>query len=252
MLKEFTDKTVPVFGLIDNGELFLVGKYKTCEELFANEKKLILKPRMGRGGEGVILVTAVEGKVFLNNKMCEDFNQAVKNIKNYILVPYVNPHPYSAKIFPDSLNTIRLLTCVLDGKVILLRAGHRFGVDPATNVDNVCHGGISTKVNIGTGFLEDPILIDQKHRKKITAEVHPVTKERILGVEIPRWHEVKNSVIKLHEDIKFIKYVGWDIAITHDDYRIIEANYASDLDAPQLHSPLLIDDENKKFFAKLN
>lgn len=248
-LKEFTDKIVPVLGLIDNGELHFVHEYKTQEELFDNETKLVLKPRVGRGGDGVMVVTVNGGRVMLNGKNCPDFARAINHLKNYILVPFVEPHPYSAKIFSGSLNTIRLLTCVIDGKVELLRAGHRFGTEYESNVDNVCHGGISAMVNTESGVLEDTLWVDQKNYKKKDANFHPVTNEKILGVQIPRWNSVKEDVMSIHESIKFVKYIGWDIAITAEDYRIIEANYASDLDAPQLHSPLLLEDRSKRFFS---
>ena len=250
-LKEFTDKVVPVYALIDRGELYFVDKYPTLDELLANQTKLVLKPRVGRGGDGVMVVTVQGGKVYLNARECFDFRAAIKRLKNYIIVPYVEPHSYSARIFPGSLNTIRLLTCVLDGKIELLRAGHRFGADYSSNVDNVSHGGVSALVNLESGVLEDVIWIDQKNHKKLKADLHPITNERILGVEIPNWQSVRDDVMRTHGLIRFVKYIGWDIAITPTGYRIIEANSASDLDAPQLHFPLLLDDQNKKFFSRL-
>ncbi len=251
MLKEFTDKVVPVYGLIDNGVLHLLNKYKTTADLFTAENKFILKPRMGRGGKGVILVTVEGGKVFVDRKQCNNFSTAIKNLKNYILVPYVHPHPYSKKIFPHSLNTIRFLTALVDGKGVLLKAGHRFGADGQTCVDNVAFGGISGSINVNTGIIEDALMIDSKNKKKISVRDHPVTGQNILGLQIPGWQRLKEQVLQIHESIPFITYVGWDIALTEEDFRIIEANYASDLDGIQAHSPMLTDEQNKAFFSKL-
>lgn len=249
-LKDFTDKVVPVYGLINNGYLFTVNKYRDADELFESERKIVLKPRNGRGGEGVIVLDVERGRISAPGQGEVDFPTVIRNLKNCILVPYVHQHEYASKIFPGSLNTIRLMTCILNDKAVLLRAGHRFGNVNTGNVDNFSQGGVSTIIDLEAGTLQDPVIWDGKNRRRCPVEVHPGTGEQILGVQIPRWHEVKNSVLALHESIKFIKFVGWDIAITDDDYKIIEANYASDVDGLQMHRPLLVDEPNKQFFSQ--
>lgn len=249
-LKDFTEHVVPVYGLINNGYLFAVNKYRDADELFEQERKVVLKPRQGRGGEGVIVLAVDRGRFTMPGKGVVDFPEVIKPLRNYILVPYVEQHEYAARIFPGSLNTIRLMTCILDDKPVLLRAGHRFGNEQTGNVDNFSQGGVSTIIDLESGTLQDPVIWDSRNRRRVPVEAHPSTRERILGVRIPRWQEVKDSVLALHESIKFIKYVGWDVAITADSYRIIEANYASDVDGLQMHRPLLLDEPNRKFFSQ--
>lgn len=57
------------------------------------------------------------------------------------------------------------------------------------------------------------------------------------------------AVTDLHNSIKFIKYIAWDIAITSTDYKIIEANDVSDVDGFQIHEPLMNNTFNKKFYS---
>ena len=249
-LKDFTDKVVPVYGLVNNGYLFAVNKYRDADELFENERKVVLKPRQGRGGEGVIVLNVDQGRFTMPGKGEVEFPTVIRSLKNYVLVPFVQQHAYASKIFPGSLNTIRLMTCILNDKPVLLRAGHRFGNVNTGNVDNFSQGGVSTIVDLETGVLQDPVMWDSKNRRRQTVEVHPYTGAQILNVQIPRWQEVRHSVLALHESIKFIKFVGWDIAVTENDYRIIEANYASDVDGLQMHRPLLVDEANKQFFSQ--
>lgn len=249
-LKDFTDKVVPVFALINDGFLFTVNKYRDADELFEHEQRVVLKPRQGRGGDGVMVLNIENGKIYTSKGEAKDLTSLIRPLKNYVLVPYVQQHEYSSGIFPGSLNTIRLMTCILDDKAVLLRAGHRFGNANTGDVDNFSQGGVSTIIDMETGILQDPVMWDHKNRRRRSIEVHPFTGQQILGVQIPGWTEMRDSVLALHQSMKFIKYVGWDIAITSDGYKIIEANYASDVDGLQMHRPLLTDEPNRQFFGQ--
>jgi hypothetical protein len=70
-------------------------------------------------------------------------------------------------------------------------------------------------------------MCDGKNHRKINLDFHPASKQPISGVKVYRWEEMINEMIRLHSSMKFIKYVGWDIAITPESFIIIEANYAS-------------------------
>jgi len=246
-LKQFTDKVVPIYALIDGGLPFLIKENTTLENLLKSEGKFVIKPRMGRGGEGVVVLEVINGKYHLNGAPVS-FPNLFTRFKDHILVPYVTPHDYAVKINPKSLNTIRLLTCVLDDEVLVLRAGHRFGGKNTGFVDNFAQGGISANINVETGEIDDPTALDGKTFKKLKVFTHPDSKEKISGIKIPYWHTVKRDIVKLHDSMKYIKYVGWDIAITPEDYRIIEANYVSDLDGLQMHAPLLTNEISRKFY----
>ena len=252
-LKEFTDKATPVYGIIDNGELFFLNPYSNESELFNSEKKFILKPRKGRGGFGVCLLERKDDGFYLNGKFTSHLLKDVyKTMKNYIINPYIQQHSYSSTIFPHSVNTIRLLSCVQDGKVRIMRAAHRFGLESTGCVDNVSSGGVIALIDVATGIIENATYWEVKNYRKSIVELHPETGQRIGGVQIPNWKEMIDGMVKLHESIKFIRYVGWDIAMTPTSYQIIEANYASGLESLQLKTPLLLEEENKRFFSHWN
>jgi len=248
-LKQYTDSATPVYGLIDNGELFLLKPYATESEMFASEKKFILKPRKGRGGDGVMLLEVKDDGFYINGKHRTSFIDIYKGLKNYIINPFVQQHAYAAKIYPNSLNSIRLLSCIQDGKARVIRAGHRFGVKGTGCVDNFSSGGIFSIIDLASGIIENTTVWDSKKYKKRIIDEHPDTGERISGVQIPGWSKMIEEMIQLHESMKFIRYVGWDVAVTPTGYRIIEANYASDLVGLQLKTPLLLDEDNKQFFS---
>ena len=248
-LKEHSKRPVPVYGLIQDGA-FYSPRPGYSEKIFRPGSKWVLKPRKGRGGEGIKVLEAKDNGFLLGGKEFATFQDCCKGLKNYVVNPYVQQHQYSASIYPQSLNTIRVLTGILDGEVLLIKAGHRFGVERTGPVDNFSQGGIFANINLETGIIENPMIWSQKKHKTVKVDRHPGTRVLITGTSVPNWTAIIKEILELHRSINFIKYVGWDLAITPDGFAIVEANYASDLIGLQLDKPLLLDKEHKRFFSK--
>lgn len=248
-LKEYSRRPVPVYALIEKGTCHFTKPIRSVDHLLTTGSKFVVKPRKGRGGEGVKILEARGGRFYFANTEFSSFDDCFHGLDNHVLSPYVFQHRYAAEIYPGSLNTIRLLTGVLEGNIILMKAGHRFGVERTGVVDNFSQGGIFANINLDTGVLESPAIWNPQKYRTEHPECHPSTNAPINGVAVPRWHEVVAEILILHRSISFIKYVGWDIAITANGFQIIEANYASDLIGLQLDTPLLLNKEHKKFFS---
>ncbi|WP_423148046.1 sugar-transfer associated ATP-grasp domain-containing protein [Rubrolithibacter danxiaensis] len=249
-LRQYTDKLVPVYALVDNGKCYLLG-HSSLDELFEKENKFVIKPRTGWGGKGVAVLEVKENKYSIESKAVEK-EDIFKGFNNHVLVPYIRQHEYAADINPQSLNTIRFLTCIIGDKAESIGALHRFGVSSTGSVDNFSQGGISAKINVDTGIIEKACLLNKKKFKKLSITHHPDSNEPIVGLEIPFWQQIKKEILALHSSINYVKYVGWDIAITSDGYKIIESNHVSDIDVFQVHEPLLLNDLNKKFYDVYN
>ncbi|HEY1024547.1 MAG TPA: sugar-transfer associated ATP-grasp domain-containing protein [Sphingobacteriaceae bacterium] len=249
-LKEYSSRPAPVYALIENGICHFTKPVTSLTKLLETGQKFVIKPRKGRGGEGVKVLEARDGRFYFGNREFSSFHDCFTGVNNHVLNPYIDQHSYASSIYPNSLNTIRLLTAVLDGRVILMKAGHRFGAEHTGVVDNFSQGGIFANIDLETGLLERPTIWNQKDYRTEQMDHHPSTHATITGVAVPRWQEIVSEMLDLHQSILFIKYVGWDIAVTADGFYIIEANYASDLIGLQLHTPLLINDDHKKFFSK--
>jgi len=65
---------------------------------------------------------------------------------------------------------------------------------------------------------------------------------------MPNWDLIKNEILNAASKIPFIHYIGWDVVITDDGYKVIEANNYSDVNLLQVHQPLLRDDRVLEFF----
>lgn len=225
-LKNYSDKICPVLYFIDNN--------KTLHAISKNEglyEEFVYKPNTGWGGKGVSV----------KNKIDKSFSHP-----NYIIVPKIDNHYYAKEINPNSLNTIRILTCILNGAVHIISTIRRFGVKQSENVDNFSNGGISALVDKEKGIILNAVRFI--NNKKYNIETHPDTGNNIKGIQIPYWETILNEITKLHSRIIYVKYIAWDVAVTKDSYVIIEANHVSDLDLIQCHGGVLFDIKTKNFY----
>ena len=86
-------------------------------------------------------------------------------------------------------------------------------------VDNAGSGGVFGIVDLETGRVY--AACDELGNKY---EVHPDTKERIIGFVVPRWKEAVALAKELITVIPSVRWVGWDLALTDDGWVLIEGN----------------------------
>lgn len=133
---------------------------------------------------------------------------------------------------PQSLNTLRVVTMVIDGKHSVFHSFLRMGAGNSV-VDNAHAGGLFAQVDVETGIIEsDGITVNGDHYTK-----HPDSGITIKGYQIPRWDEIRQYAESASSQIPGLFIVGWDITIMKDgQIEIIEGNHGPDWDVMQ--SPL--------------
>ncbi|MGS4343986.1 sugar-transfer associated ATP-grasp domain-containing protein [Myroides odoratus] len=236
-LKNYSSNIVPVCGIIDKG------KYNVIDQTNLSEGQLvILKDKNGWGGFGVRKGILKKGELY----DLKDIKFNLNELSNFIVVPLLKNASYASKIYPNTLNTIRILSGIIDGEVSNIRAIHRFGQDSTGVVDNFSNGGLSCNIDLNSGTIDSVVYLNHGH--KIVNSTHPTTNEKLLGLVIPDWNHVLRTVNDIHKEIKYVKYIGWDVAICETGIFIIEANHISDIDLIQTHLPLKINLVNKVFF----
>lgn len=77
---------------------------------------------------------------------------------------------------------------------------------------------------------------------------HPDTNTPIYGQKIPNWNDIKSTVIKLHDSLLFMPYIGWDIVLSDDEVYILEANCNPGIGLMQIISPIIKNDYTRKIF----
>jgi len=220
-----------------------------------SEDKLIIKPRKGGGGEEVFILEYKQKRYLINGKEINyiDLIEKFKRSKDYLIYNYFNQIGFSHDVFPNTLNTIRILS-ILDNnnrKPIIIRAVHRFGTTKSMPVDNWSSGGLCCDINIETGYLSQGIVFPLDG-KLIWNDSHPDSGKQLSGVRIPGWRKILTKVEGYHSTVPYLPYIGWDIVLHKGEVLILEANSNSDVNLFQVHEPLLRNENFANFLKSRN
>ena len=144
-------------------------------------------------------------------------------------------HPALAKLYPNAVNTMRIITLIDDSGVPhCLYVVQKMGLNGSI-IDNNC---LFTPVDIETGKLKYPAHSGDTPKCIIYTE-HPNTHVPLVGYEIPFAKQAVEMCLKAAMVIPQVRYVGWDVATTPNGPAIIEGNTYSAHDFWQLppHTP---------------
>ncbi len=238
-----------LFGRIEDG--VLVGAGRDFVSLLDREGSVVLKRRGGSGGRHVHIATAADGHYAIDDVGLDatGLTASLSKYNRSLVTEYIHQAPYAGTIYPNTANSIRLLTMhPRDGSSFLARAVHRFGADTTGPVDNFSQGGLSAEI-AEDGQLGRAV---RYHEHAVTRhDTHPDTGVNIRGVAIPGWETIVDQVLEVCEAIPELVYVGWDIIVEADGaFSIIEGNSHPSTHVIQAHGPLLTDDRVRRFFAE--
>ena len=196
---------------------------------------LVCKPIIdGGGGKGFVLFE-FKGNCFYKNRKVTTEKEIIdfleKNDK-YLIEEYCVQSDFENSIFPYTVNTLRLITIIhKDGDCECVTALQRMGTDIDACADNASLGGGFCFVDLSTGELScvytyspDKLFVNGKRIGVYTK--HPITNNQIKGLVIPNFNNIVKQITDVHKSIKFTgaNFVAWDIALTNDGFKIIEAN----------------------------
>ena len=182
------------------------------EEMRKSSSRLIYKPLFGTCGIGVEMIDVAD--------QCTDIVLTqLKKKEPGVIEEYVAQSSEMNVLFPNAVNTVRVITFLKDEECIPIGAFLRIGTENNC-VDNLNHGGIAAKITLNTGEIDYP----GANKNGDSFVYHPNTKTSIVGFKIPKWDEVIDLCKVAAKVIPQIRYVGWDIAICDDEVKMIEAN----------------------------
>lgn len=165
------------------------------------------------GGKGITLLPRNA-----SNKEIED---AFKMSDNFIVQQVIKEHTSLSSLHPESINTIRVMTIVLNGKVHILSTICRIGVGDSA-VDNVSSGGLCIGVD-ELGHLRD-LAYSRKENKFY--DKHPLGyafKDKALPLDSLK--QVQELCKTLALRVPFCKLVSWDFVLSEDGSPLlIESN----------------------------
>jgi len=215
------------------------------------EHRLIVKPFSGGSGVNIAVMSATNGKLYVNEVEAsrDDLKALLESMPEAVISEFVQQHEYASTIYPHTANSIRILTMwdyERDEPFIAL-AAQRFGSHTTIPVDNWTRGGLIAQVDLETGVLGKGATYP-RGSKMDWHEFHPDTGARIEGVLVPRWEYITSRVLELAGEMPFLPYVGWDIVVTEDGFTVTEGNSYTDVHGLQILAPLLIDPRVRSFY----
>lgn len=182
---------------------------------FIEEKKsFVVKPLNASCGKGVQVIerSSYDSDATLEQMLSKEYGG------QFIVEELIVQSHEMAKFHPASVNTVRIPTIRLDDETIIVHPFMRIG-QHGKSVDNGGAGGIICAVDVDTGKL-----FAAADESGNTFDVHPESREMIIGFEIPFWDEAKKLVKELATVVPDNRYTGWDVALTSEGWKLVEAN----------------------------
>lgn len=190
-------------------------------------KLFFAKTPGGKCGDGIKKLRAEE------YGGAEELYRCLTQSGHTVLEEALTQHGKLSELYPYSVNTIRIMTLLKDGKVNLLGAFLRMG--NGKSVDNLNSGGLAAPVGLRDGAVAYPAADKDGN----VYQFHPLTGVKINGFLIPMWDLCIETAEKAALIEPEVRYVGWDIGVTPEGPVIIEGNAFPGYDICQLpaHTP---------------
>lgn len=176
---------------------------------------VMAKPADGFGGAGLARYEASDAAD------AEAFHALLIERNQTLVEQFLVQQDDMARLYPGSVNTVRLITYLDKQDVFHVIAGV-LRIGNGGVIDNFAGGGMFTMLNDDGVALYSAV---DKHSNAY--EVHPATGVAIKGFEVPMYREMVSLVEKLSRRLPHTPYVGWDVALTRQGPAILEANHNS-------------------------
>ncbi len=184
--------------------------FREFNEFFMRHRKAFYKPNNTYCGSAIEVWSADDTEIMTL------YERALK--LTGILDEPVAQHPDLARLNPDSINTIKIYTMMINNVCHYVAAEFRMG-RCGSFVDNIEKGGLAAGVDIKTGSI-----IGAAYDLQMNAfSAHPDTGVVISGYKLPNWKELLRFTEECVRACP-LAYVEWDIAIRENDCVLIEAN----------------------------
>jgi hypothetical protein len=207
------------------GEDYEIKSFAQFRQFMAtNTDNKVFKPLDGSGGRGVFVLRFENGHHYdlTGVREPEEIWDMMKTGKEaphpYLVEELVEQDPHISALYPESLNTMRIITLKTKDKCWhCLGAWLRVG--QSGQVDNLGAGGIMLSL---TPDGRSNFAYDYTAFKKL--ERHPLTGVNLLNVCVPGYKDAVELALRVSEKFSFMGTIGWDIGLSVKGPVIIEGN----------------------------
>lgn len=216
-------------------------------------RAVVLKPAAGGEGRGIVFLARGRAGLSLNGVPAPADAAAafLSTLRRYLITEFVRQADYAASVYPQTTNTVRILTLwdTETGAPFIAAAAHRFGTARSAPVDN-WHGGwggLSAKIDPGSGGLGPGATLSDGGRL-CWHDRHPESGAPIAGVRIEQWAETAATVLGAAARLPEAPAIGWDLVVTDEGCCFLEGNSPPGAFVWQVHAPLLADPRVRRFY----
>ena len=217
-----------------------IGEKELRDRLDAADEVVIKFANESMGGKGVHFLSG-------SNLSQQVFDLIKDKNKDIVIQKVLKQHPDLAKLNPASVNTIRHLTFLENGKAKVYSSILRMGINQS-RVDNASSGGITGGIT-ASGRLK-PVAYAVSGKKY---ELHPSSEISFDSITVPSFDASIKFVENLHESLPLFRLVSWDIAIdVNGEPVLLEPNlYYGELDFHQLNNGPLFGEDQDRILSKV-
>lgn len=183
-----------------------------AKELFLGSSDTVIKKAFNSEGGFGVYFPEENDKTVIFEKACEGDDDIVIQKK-------IRQHEAFAKLHPESVNTIRIMSLITRKDVKILKVCVRIGAG-SSNVDNICNGGFfvgvdKNGVTMDTGAGSDGSVLKE----------HPDLHYTLGGISLPGIDKATELVKSAHGIMSHCRIAAWDIAIDEEGEAVlIETN----------------------------
>lgn len=138
---------------------------------------------------------------------------------SFILEELIIQGKETALMHPQSINSCRVVTFVVNGEVNVLGTTWRVGAGGSIK-DNAGSGGMYASIDSSNGVVET----DAITYNGTIYEKHPDTGYRFKGFHLPEWDAALSLIKEMSLYLKGTTMVSWDIAYSNKGWVMVEAN----------------------------
>jgi len=224
MLVSLGFPTPKVIALCSEGTLHWLDSRRTAEPEEITElegKRVFCKSILGECADGVFPLRIKNGKIYLHGEETDIKEILERTDGSFILQEEIIQHPEMSRLFPNSVNSMRIISFHRKTEPEILYALLRTGTGENTS-DNWAVGGLLGMIDMETGKLDNKFLYKPGFGTSRTE--HPDTGVVFADFRIPFLDRAMDMARELHSYLYGVKSIGWDVAISEEGPVFIEGN----------------------------
>ncbi|AZK44136.1 hexapeptide transferase [Erysipelothrix piscisicarius] len=148
----------------------------------------------------------------------DSFKKERMERRQFLIEEYFVQHEAMSSLYPESVNTLRMIT-FFDGKDVHVLEGV-LKIGNGGHLDNFGAGGMYTVLDDG-----GKVLYPAFDKDAVAFDKHPITGTDIVGFQVPLYDEIVEMLDRAAREVPQIQYVGWDVAVGQKRPSLIEGNY---------------------------